>query len=160
MGILACLRETQERGMAQRMKFKKAGLFALVFISLAGLTGVTWADDEADQEAVEWLLSGVSDPAVIRKRAFGIAIGTLALIALRLEEGSFESTTHPEAFKRLYACLSQSNLDENHEVYAFAITIIKMHMDRSGIDIPEAEHVSFSSYLDELMFLLARWRNL
>jgi hypothetical protein len=96
---------------------------------------------------------------MVRKRVLGIAIGTLALVALQLGKGTFESTTHPEAFKRLYACLAQSGLDENHEVYAFAATMLKMHLDHSKISIPEGEHENFASYLDELMFLLARWKS-
>ena len=78
MGILACLRETQDRGMAQRMKFNKAGLLALVLISLTGLAGIAWADEDEDREAVE--ISGAKQSDFIKSRSYIGGIGISSTI--------------------------------------------------------------------------------
>ena len=76
MGILAFLRETQEWGMAQRMKFNKAGLLALVLISLTGFTGVTWADEDQDNEALDTAGAKINDFIKSRTYIGGIGISS------------------------------------------------------------------------------------
>src|ERR1039457_1632420 len=88
MGILAFLRETQEWGMAQRMKFNKAGLLALVLITLTGLAGVAWADDDSDREAVE--ISGAKQNDFVKSRTYVGGVGISATID---QWGQFTGTT-------------------------------------------------------------------
>lgn len=78
MGILACLRETQEWGMAQRMKFNKAGLLAVVLILSTGLARVAQADDESDRDAID--MSGAKTTDFIKSRTYIGVVGISSTI--------------------------------------------------------------------------------
>src|SRR5258708_27775869 len=88
MGILACLRETQEWGMAQRMKFNKAGWLAVVLVLSTGLAGVVWAEDEKDQEAIDTAGAKMSD--FVKSRTY---IGLVGISSTIDQWGDFTGTT-------------------------------------------------------------------
>ena len=103
-------------------------------------------EKEADLEAANWLLDGLSDESDPKfvKRALGIAIGLAWLASLNVYVGSASTKTHPPAYDRLYQVLGQYIHDENHQVWAMVSLILSLHLQNQGL--PFGENVEFQSF--------------
>jgi hypothetical protein len=108
---------------------------------------------EADIEAVKFILAGATNSDEYQKRCLGIAISLLVLTSHGIQAGKFDDSTHPKAIVRLFECLDEASLNENHLIYAFVINILKMYMDGHKIEIPTR---SFKSIFEEYLFEINR----
>jgi hypothetical protein len=92
-------------------------------------------EKKADQSATSWVLEGITDEAVLRKRGLGVAIATLVLTAQDMLLGEYKETTHPKSFQRLYDAISSYFMESDHLIYAFSTVICHLHMRIAGIPI-------------------------
>ncbi|UMO89908.1 hypothetical protein HP572_10485 [Pectobacterium sp. PL64] len=92
-------------------------------------------EKEADDSATKWVLEGVSDEAVLKKRGLGIVIAALVITTQDILAGEFKETTHPRSFNRLYEILVNYFHDPDHLVYAFSVVICHINMTVAGMDI-------------------------
>ena len=113
-------------------------------------------EHEADAFATDWLLDGITDEGFLLKRALGIAVGNLVLLTLGLNQGSFQSTTHPPAYERLHRNLRFRQLAAEHPVHAFAVALIQIHCGLFGIDHTLPGNGSFDDLVDELCVRMSK----
>ena len=107
---------------------------------------------DADQFATDWVLSGVREPAVILKRALGIAVANVVLLTTDLLRGSFASDTHPPSYHRLHRNLRRGSLADEHPVHAFADVLLMANMKRFGAPHIPGSDTTFDGIFDDLCF--------
>jgi hypothetical protein len=54
-------------------------------------------ENEADRFATDYVLTNISDPAVLLKRALGVAVANIVLVTIDLMRGTFDSKFYPPA---------------------------------------------------------------
>ncbi|MBN1210866.1 MAG: hypothetical protein JXB05_38815 [Myxococcaceae bacterium] len=91
---------------------------------------------EADYEAARWILDGCEGP-VLEKRALGVAIALASMVGIQIYRGPEEPTTHPRTFDRLINSLHHHVPDPHHVAWGFAVIAIKLHLDHSGVAVPQ-----------------------
>jgi hypothetical protein len=91
---------------------------------------------EADYEAADWIL-GKAPTGQIFKRAFGITVGLAILVGRGIHYGYHDGETHPRTFDRLYFTLEKYAADPRDTVWAFAMVVLKLHLDNAKIPVPE-----------------------
>jgi hypothetical protein len=92
-------------------------------------------EKEADSSATKWILENITDSKILQKRGLGIAIAVLAITSQDILSGSFNATTHPKSFERLFDVIDPYFIDENHLVYSFITIILRFHMTIRGLEI-------------------------
>jgi hypothetical protein len=113
-------------------------------------------EKEADIDAVQYILTGATEPDIYQKRMLGIAISMLFLTSLGIQSGRFDDTSHPKAITRLFDCVDSATLDDNHLIFAFCANTLKMYMDTHGVTIESTEDADktikdlFHEYLVEI----------
>ena len=113
-------------------------------------------EKEADNSATKWVLEGVSDEAMLKKRGLGVAIATLLLTAKDILAGEFKETTHPKSFQRLYDAISPYFQDENHLVYAFSTVICHINMAIGGIAPKKNDNETWKENLETCLVQFSR----
>lgn len=113
-------------------------------------------EKEADDSATKWILEGVSDEAVLRKRGLGVAIAALVITAQDILAGEFKETTHPKSFQRLYDVLDNYFQDPDHLVYAFSVVICHLNMAAGGIDIEKNDDETWKENLETCLVQFSR----
>jgi hypothetical protein len=108
-------------------------------------------EKEADIQATKWILEKCNDSQEMYKRTIGIIS---IILALQLLEEPLNNIfeTHPKAFERIDYCISNSHLDEDHELFFFASIILQIQLAFKGVNVHhEGEKFKerFSSYLIE-----------
>lgn len=116
-------------------------------------------ETEADNSATNWILKGITDEAVLKKRGLGVAIATLALTAKDIITGEFKEKTHHKSFQRLYDALSPYFLDPDHVVYAFSTVICHMNMAIVGMDIQKKDDETWKENLETCLVKFSRITN-
>lgn len=113
-------------------------------------------EKEADDSATKWILEGVSDETVRRKRGLGIVIATLVMTAQDILAGEFKETTHPRSFQRLYVVLNNYFQDPDHLVYAFSVVICHINMAIAGMDIEKNDVETWRENLQTCLVQFSR----
>lgn len=113
-------------------------------------------EHQADAFATDWLLSELTDDALITKRALGIAVANIVLVAIDLNRGSFDSSTHPPSYERLHRNLRSRQLSEESPVHAFVAVMIQAHLAVCAIENSLEESAPFDSQVDDMCFRLSR----
>jgi hypothetical protein len=112
---------------------------------------------DADHEATEFILPGAEGRVELSRRALGIVIATLAIVALDLNRHSFASDTHPESYKRVIATLDTVHLVEEHDaVRHVACIMLKLLMHIFSIEEPSVSYERPMDCLLDLAFILCR----
>lgn len=111
---------------------------------------------EADNSATKWVLAGVADESLLKKRGLGVAIATLVLTAQDILAGEFKETTHPRSFQRLYDAISPYFRDPDHLVYAFSTVICHMNMAMSGMEIIKNDDETWKENLETCLLQFSR----
>lgn len=91
---------------------------------------------EADYEAADWIL-GKAPKGQIFKRAFGITVGLVILVGRGVHYGYHDGETHPRTFDRLVFTLERYVADPGDTVWAFAMAVLKLHLDNARILVPD-----------------------
>ena len=113
-------------------------------------------EKEADNSATKWILEGVSDEAILKKRGLGVAIAALVITAQDILAGEFKETTHPRSFQRLYDALSPYFQDPDHLVYAFSTVICHINMSIGGIEIAKNDDETWKENLETCLVQFSR----
>lgn len=90
-------------------------------------------EQQADQEASQWVFQESAEPLASQKRAMGVVTAVLVLIACELEKPPTHSNSHPPSFERLIVNLDAAGLEENAMPYAFAFKLVEIHLLQSGV---------------------------
>lgn len=104
-------------------------------------------EQEADDSATKWILEGVSDAAVLKKKGLGVVIAVLVITTQDILAGEFKETTHPRSFERLYYVLDKHFHDADHLVYAFSVVISHLNMAVAGMDIEKDDGETWKANL-------------
>jgi hypothetical protein len=113
-------------------------------------------ETEADKSATDWILSGVTDEAVLNKRGMGVAIANLVITAQDILGGEFKETTHPKSFQRLYDSITPYYSDYDHPIYAFSTVICHLNMAASGMQINKNDEETWKENLETCLFDFSR----
>ena len=90
-------------------------------------------EKEADNEAADWLLSGVEvDSPFFVKRMLGIVQANLLMTTLGLYDGNFGGKTHPYSFDRLTSLLDRFLGKKRHIAKGLAFAVLNLHFNNSG----------------------------
>jgi hypothetical protein len=117
---------------------------------------------DADKEATEYILPGAAGRVARSKRALGIAIATITMVAIDLERHSFASPTHPESYSRVVACLDTQHLVEEHDaVRHVACIMLKLLLHAFDIPTPNVPYDAPMDCVNDLAYLMSRlsWCN-
>jgi hypothetical protein len=114
-------------------------------------------ETEADRVATEYILPGARERVERSKRALGIVIATLTLVAIDLNRRSFASDTHPESYKRVIANLETVHLfDEHDAVRHVACVMLKLLMHIFEICTPARPYERPMDCLNDLAYTLSQ----
>lgn len=108
-------------------------------------------EKEADIAATLWITEQCNEEE-LTKRTLGMVSAILSLQAFEDLKKHEQTRTHPKAFERIYYCLSHTNLDENHILYAFTSVIMQIYLAFCGINVAhdgETFRDMFSEYIYE-----------
>ena len=111
---------------------------------------------QADESSARWILDGVKDEAVLKKRGLGVAIAMLALTSQDILAGTFRETTHPKSFERLYYAITPYFDDPDHLVYAFCTVICHFSMALNGMQITKDDNATWRKNLESSFLLFNR----
>lgn len=142
----------------QRLFGRGFFMYASAFILLHELGHLKFGHTEstheneksADRFAAEWMSDAATDTEneeFDRLAAlYGIAVALLWLTIFNCYFGQQKSTTHPEAYDRLFQVLDQvidpNNGDEHNMVWFFVARMLSIHMWSAGFDFdPEQDAV-------------------
>jgi hypothetical protein len=114
-------------------------------------------EHEADDFATKHILDGISDGAVLLKRALGIAVTSVVLLMGDISLRSSVLLTHPLSEERLSRNL-RNWLPDSHPVHAFVTTMLQIHMAKFGVPHQLGDHEHFSSFVDDFCLALSRSR--
>ena len=96
-------------------------------------------ENEADGEAADWLLGGLSElDLTFMFRSWGVAAGLGILVGRGIHDGRFTSTSHPRAFDRLWNNLHNYVRELHHPAWQMAIVVIHLHIALAGQEVPNA----------------------
>lgn len=113
-------------------------------------------EKEADESATKWILDGISDEAILKKRGLGVVIAALAITTQDILAGEFKETTHPKSFKRLYEILDTYFQDPDHLVYAFSVVICHLNMVVAHMDIDKDDEQTWKENLETCLVQFSR----
>jgi hypothetical protein len=113
-------------------------------------------EKEADKSATQWVLSGILEEDVLRKRGLGVAIAALVITSQDILLGEFKETTHPKSFQRLYDVLVEYFKEEDHLVYAFCTIICHIHMAFAEIPIIKDDSDTWKGNFESCLVVLSR----
>lgn len=113
-------------------------------------------EKEADNSATKWILDGISDEAVLKKRGLGVVISALVITAQDILAGEFKETTHPKSFERLYSILDSYFQDPDHLVYAFSVVICHLNMAAAGMNIDKDDKDTWKGNLETCLVQFSR----
>jgi Peptidase U49 len=97
---------------------------------------------DADHEAANWILAKVPTEEGFDRRAFGLTVGLMILVGRGIHYGDQDGETHPRTFDRLFNTLERHVSDPGHTAWAFAMAVLKLHLDNSKIVVPEIVYAS------------------
>lgn len=112
-------------------------------------------EKEADISATKWILDKSLAPQESRKRTFGIAAAILALQGINNPTQFNVLQTHPNTFERIDYCLTEADVPEDDEVYAFSSVIMQIQLAYKGVDA-KFESGSFKDMFSEYLIEFAR----
>lgn len=114
---------------------------------------------EADYAAADWILGPLSavDPhgSVFVKRSLGITIALATMVGLGIQRGYHGGETHPRDFDRMTQTLEKHLNEPHHVVWAFALAILKLHIDQKRIAIPNVEYESVQECVNAYVDVIA-----
>jgi len=113
-------------------------------------------EQEADDSATNWILEGVSDAEVLKKRGLGVVIAVLVIASQDILSGEFKEATHPRSFQRLYNILDRHFQDPDHLVYAFSVVICHLNMAAAGIEIDKDDEETWKGDLETCLVQFSR----
>jgi Peptidase U49 len=113
-------------------------------------------EHEADKFASDWLLDGVTDAAVMQKRALGIAVANIVLILVDLAMGRPRAATHPKSHERLQRNLRSDRIPDDSLVHAFAMVLLQMHLTVFGVNHTLDLEGAFACLVEDMCFDLQR----
>jgi len=111
---------------------------------------------EADKSASEWVLGGVLDDAILKKRGLGVAVAALVITAQDILAGEFKEETHPKSFQRLYDTITPYFQDPDHLIYAFSTVICHLNMAIGGMDIVKNDNETWKGNLESCLVQFSR----
>lgn len=114
---------------------------------------------EADESATRWILEGVSDEAILKKRGLGVVIAALVMTTQDILAGEFKETTHPISFQRLYDILENYFEEPDHLVYAFTVVICHINMTVAGMSIEIDDEQTWKENLETCLVQFSRLKN-
>jgi hypothetical protein len=108
---------------------------------------------DADAEAADWILTLASKGTrFFTKRAAGIVVALMAMVAKGVHTREHDGHDHPRHFDRLFNTIDRYSLGPNDPPWVFATVALKLHIDHSGYKAPAVEYESFrdciSAYID------------
>lgn len=111
---------------------------------------------EADAFATDCVLGDVSDAGVLHKRALGIAVANVVLVAVDLMRGVLNNKLYPPAYERLNRNLRCRQLTNEHPVHAFADVLLQVHLARFQVPHKLNLDDKFDSILDDFCVAMSR----
>ena len=117
-------------------------------------------EKEADRFAAAWLLDAADDSSKAQIRRinvlFGIAVALLWITVLNVYLGPQQSSTHPEAYDRLFQVMDEfvdsTDIEESSMVWYLVANSLFVHMDHAKYEI-DAERMDCSPR-DEVNYLI------
>lgn len=87
-----------------------------------------------DSSAADWILgSATLGSDVIQKRAMGVAIGMLLLVARGLSRGDPSDGVHPPNYERLVSVLDSRVPEAQEGVWGMVVAMLALHASDSGL---------------------------
>lgn len=111
---------------------------------------------DADYEAGNWIMAKVPSEEAFDRRAFGLTVGLMILVGRGIHYDDHDGETHPRTFDRLFNTLGQHVLDPGHTAWGFAMAVLKLHLDHSGVAVPEVVFESPKAAVNAYVEALAR----
>jgi hypothetical protein len=127
-------------------------------VSPPGLESIL-QEREADYAAADWILGSLfaADPhgPVFVKRTLGITVALATMVGLGIQLGNHGGQTHPRDFDRMTQTIERHLDEPNHLVWAFALAILKLHIDQKKIQTPDVEYSSVQECVNAYVGILA-----
>jgi hypothetical protein len=114
---------------------------------------------DADYAAADWILNGVGEEDDrFKKRILGVALTLLVTVQNGIHSGHYGGQSHPRSFDRLIHTLDRHVRNQNHVVWFFAATMLKLHLDNTErcLLIPEGPFNSGRHCVDSYVEALSR----
>lgn len=90
------------------------------------------AERDADSNAIDMLLGDVEPTTpFFTKRAAGVAIVTLLMVAQGIHTGNYSGRSHPRSIERLANWPDQYLVDDDHSIWVIISCCLKLHFDNS-----------------------------
>ena len=112
---------------------------------------------EADYAAAEWILEhglDEKDPRFI-KRTLGLATALCTLVIRGVYTGDHGGDTHPRDYDRLLNTLDKYVTNEDHESWAFCVSMLSLHATNQGLQMPKRAYDTFRECVDAYANFLA-----
>lgn len=113
---------------------------------------------EADRWAVDWIFGSIDSTSPgFTKRALGIALALLLLVARGIHTGDHDGRTHPRHFDRLVNSLLPHVPQDREEVWGLIVAIMALHFSNVSCheDAPKGPFDTFWSCVDAYVEYLA-----
>jgi len=111
---------------------------------------------DADRWAADWVLGG--DRIIkneVMKRALGVALALMLLVATGVHGGDFGGKTHPRAYDRLFNALVHRVPREIEEPWAMIVALLSLHLTAKGFPVPTGPFDTFFEAVDAMITQLA-----
>lgn len=112
-------------------------------------------EKEADVAATRWILEKCHDSKQLQKRTYGVVAAILSLKAIANPGTRDVLQTHPPTFERIDYCLSEADIDDENEAYAFSACIMQIQLASRGVSVAH-DGSSFKEIFSEYLIEFSR----